>query len=541
MKFGDKLQNLRKASSLSQEQLADKLNVSRQAVSKWESNASYPEMDKLIAMCKLFKCSMDDLVNDEVKDKEIINKKETSTNNNYVTSFINFFIESFNMFFSMKLKTLIKTLVELFIIGFILFSGAAIILSILSNLVDQSMYYSKIASFIVTFIDTFIVLSFMVIFITIYKSRYLNYYLKEKYKKNQIDDLNIENNESENKEKIEFKDEKIDFKNNEPKFIIRDRKESSFMNTLITLFTLCVKAFILAFITPFVIFTFIIFIVLAVESIYLMFYNLFFLGTSIALIGGTLFIVLVLEFIYRFLFNSKLNVKRYGIMFLISFIAIGIGGGICLVRLKDFNTINFYSTDTFNKTIEYSDNLVISSPTELIIDNNIKDIEVSFDYNKDFEKVSLSTMMFNGKRILIINDENNEGNAFDFFRYFIDNLKNNNIVIEDYYYKRIKIKTNETNAIKLLKNTSSYYHTNIVESNGRYLFEPYGEIDENDICTINKNGYYECIKINEVDSCEATVDEFNRVKPKNPKKCICEEISKRTYDCYLKDEDLNLE
>ena len=45
MKFEDKLQYLRKKANLSQEQLADKLNVSRQAVSKWESGASYPEMD----------------------------------------------------------------------------------------------------------------------------------------------------------------------------------------------------------------------------------------------------------------------------------------------------------------------------------------------------------------------------------------------------------------------------------------------------------------------------------------------------------------
>ena len=67
MSFNEKLQILRKEMKLSQEQLADKLNVSRQAVSKWESGASYPEMDKLIALCKLFKCSIDDLTNTDVK------------------------------------------------------------------------------------------------------------------------------------------------------------------------------------------------------------------------------------------------------------------------------------------------------------------------------------------------------------------------------------------------------------------------------------------------------------------------------------------
>jgi len=68
MKFSEKLQRLRKENKMSQEQLADQLEVSRQAVSKWESGQTYPEMDKLLSICKLFKCSLDDLTNDEVKE-----------------------------------------------------------------------------------------------------------------------------------------------------------------------------------------------------------------------------------------------------------------------------------------------------------------------------------------------------------------------------------------------------------------------------------------------------------------------------------------
>ena len=54
MDFGMKLQSLRKEKGLSQEALAEKLHVSRQAVSKWESGAGYPEMDKLILISDLF-------------------------------------------------------------------------------------------------------------------------------------------------------------------------------------------------------------------------------------------------------------------------------------------------------------------------------------------------------------------------------------------------------------------------------------------------------------------------------------------------------
>lgn len=76
MKFSEKLVILRKQYQFSQEQLADMLDVSRQSVSKWESGQTYPEMDKLLSMCKIFKCSLDDLTNDEITVEEILNKKK---------------------------------------------------------------------------------------------------------------------------------------------------------------------------------------------------------------------------------------------------------------------------------------------------------------------------------------------------------------------------------------------------------------------------------------------------------------------------------
>lgn len=75
MKTGEKIQNLRKENNMTQEQLADYLSVSRQSVSKWESGIAYPETEKIIKLSKLFKCSIDFLLNDEV-DKEIVNNQE---------------------------------------------------------------------------------------------------------------------------------------------------------------------------------------------------------------------------------------------------------------------------------------------------------------------------------------------------------------------------------------------------------------------------------------------------------------------------------
>lgn len=64
MKFCDKLIQLRKKNGLSQEELGDKLNVTRQTVSKWEMGQCKPETDKLIEMSKLFNVELNDLVDD---------------------------------------------------------------------------------------------------------------------------------------------------------------------------------------------------------------------------------------------------------------------------------------------------------------------------------------------------------------------------------------------------------------------------------------------------------------------------------------------
>lgn len=65
MTLGEKLSKLRKENNYTQEQLADILGVTRQSISKWESDIAYPETDKLIKMGKLFDCSMDYLLKDE--------------------------------------------------------------------------------------------------------------------------------------------------------------------------------------------------------------------------------------------------------------------------------------------------------------------------------------------------------------------------------------------------------------------------------------------------------------------------------------------
>lgn len=65
MTFAEKLKSLRKQMGMSQEQLAEKLGVSRQAVTKWETNAGIPDIENIIAISKLFEISIDVLLSDE--------------------------------------------------------------------------------------------------------------------------------------------------------------------------------------------------------------------------------------------------------------------------------------------------------------------------------------------------------------------------------------------------------------------------------------------------------------------------------------------
>ena len=81
MEISEKVLQLRKANNLTQEELAEKLNVSRQSVSKWESGQTIPELEKLIALSEVFQVTTDYLLKpselDELSIKtEILEKKQ---------------------------------------------------------------------------------------------------------------------------------------------------------------------------------------------------------------------------------------------------------------------------------------------------------------------------------------------------------------------------------------------------------------------------------------------------------------------------------
>ncbi len=76
MILADKITNLRKKNGWSQEELAEKMQVSRQAVSKWEGAQTVPDLEKILALGKLFGVTTDYLLKDEIEDEEFTNEPD---------------------------------------------------------------------------------------------------------------------------------------------------------------------------------------------------------------------------------------------------------------------------------------------------------------------------------------------------------------------------------------------------------------------------------------------------------------------------------
>ena len=93
MSLGERLYELRKKKGLSQEEVAEKLNVTRQSVSKWETDESKPDFDKIVPICELYEISTNELLNGtkeekEEKEVEVINKDNKKKRAIFISSAI---------------------------------------------------------------------------------------------------------------------------------------------------------------------------------------------------------------------------------------------------------------------------------------------------------------------------------------------------------------------------------------------------------------------------------------------------------------------
>ena len=88
MEIGKKLKNARVQSGMTQENVAEKINVSRQTISNWENDKSYPDVNSLVLLSEIFQTSLDNLIKGDVEVmKDVIQKEEIEKMNRYGKSY----------------------------------------------------------------------------------------------------------------------------------------------------------------------------------------------------------------------------------------------------------------------------------------------------------------------------------------------------------------------------------------------------------------------------------------------------------------------
>ena len=456
-KFSENLKKIRKDNNLSQEQLADELGVSRQAISKWESAAAYPEMDKIITLCDRFNLNIDDLLHKDIR--EVKGEEESKKNiNKYVDDFLSFITTTINMFSSMTFKSKCKCLFEqavimfiLFIVSFVLGQIGLSVINGLHNILPGAIYYT-IFSIVQTIFYLLCLIASIIIIIHIFKTRYLDYY--ENVKK----ETKVEENKSEKEVK-----EKIEIKKVEDKIIIRDPKHSEykFINGLFKGIVWMIKFFTLCFSTLLFMSLICLFIIL-ILSFLLSRTGLFFIGLLISILSASVINIILILLLLNFVFNRKSNKKIMIWSFIISLITVGIGVGLLLIGTLQFKYIENDTESLETKYIEYDMN------NKLFIDNhhNIEyipsdntNLKIEYTINKNYE-VKVLDYSEN-----IINLWPTCENPIEMIKETIENLNNRKIIPVDGNIESIKVYTTLENINLLKQNKDNFYNEEIRRQN----------------------------------------------------------------------------
>ena len=468
--FSKNLKKIRKENNLSQEQLADELGVSRQAISKWESAQAYPEMDKIISLCNKFDLNIDDLLNKDIK--EVKGEEESKKKlNNYINDFLKFVSDSINMFVNMTFKSKLKCIIEQLFIIFILFILSNIFISIGTSVFNQiftllpdSVCY--ILSNIVHSIFSIIcILASIVIWPYIFKTRYLNYYLD--MKNNKVDDSKEEitkdkNSNSNDRNVLDKKDNKI---------VIRDPEHSEyrFINGIVK-FAIIIIKFFLFWLALGIAFSLIGLFIGFILSFMLYKTGIFFIGILLVTLAASCICVDLLLLIFNFIFNRKNEKKKMIWCFIISLVVFGIGCGLIALGALNFDVVelneDMYKTVSFEYDMQ--DGLMVNPNTQInYVVEERDNVKVEYTIIKYFELDSHI-----GENSSIIYGWSYSKNPLKIAREVIKNANNRKLVPIDSDVQKITIFASSSN-IETIKNNMDNYNTN-KESNNE-LIESYEE------------------------------------------------------------------
>ena len=447
MNFSENIKKLRKENNLSQEELAEKLNVSRQSVSKWESNSAYPEMDKIIQISNMFNVGIDELLNKDIR--EVQEEKQVKSNiNKYIDDFLSFISKSIDMFLNMKFKDKCKFIFEECFIAFILWVLFAILGSLLSNIfyhafgfISNNVLYN-IHNFLGGIYSALAICLGVIIILHIYKTRYLDYYVivdKEEIEKdsdNKDDKSEVVN---EAKKELSVKREKV---------IIRDPDHSSykFINGLLKAFLILVK------INVFFIFlgfcsSFIGLAVSLILSFLISKTGLFFVGILLCIISCLVVNYLIINILFNFIISHKIIWKLLFIMFISSLLVLGSGIGMTAIGFTKLDLVEDYSV-VDQKIIPMEEDYFVHERydgNELeFVESENSDLRITVSHAKDM----YSYIDVNDNKIIAYGYTDYD-NVFEVIRGQLDEI--NKMKIHNYDRYKVTIYTTKDN-IETLKN-----------------------------------------------------------------------------------------
>lgn len=370
MNFCNNLQKLRKNKNISQEQLAEELGVSRQAVSKWESGASYPEMDKLVLLCKIFNCNLDDLINKDMSQIEDLSSSKKILAN-FVKNIEDGITKTIKMIENFSFKEFVKFIIQILIIVLVI-----AICRIPFSLVEDAVYNilaeyqnNVICNVFLTFFEFIISIGYsifaIITFFYIYKVKFLS-------------DIEVINQESNTKIVDTNKQTK-----SSDKYIIKSDKMTilEFLTMLLIWF---LKFMIIVFMIPTVI-SLLTTIVCFTLFIVLLFKGLLLTGPILITLSLTVFGVALLEIMFNFIVNKKSTYKRVFITMISSIIVFGVGVLFSMVYFSNLKLINKPSPKFKNRETEQ----VIPMSDNLFIHDYNGNINYEVDQNMSNDEVKL--------------------------------------------------------------------------------------------------------------------------------------------------------
>lgn len=465
MNLSENLKRIRKENNLSQEQLADKLGVSRQSVSKWESGLAYPEMDKVLQICKMFNLNIDELLNQNIKE---VNETKQSKNNinKFVDDFLDYITKTIDMFSCMKFKDKVKCLSEqiviiglitmvLLILGIIVRNIVSSILGFLPTEIYYTLYNILINGI---YLLLCLVLGISLV-LHIFKVRYLDYYVIVKEKKEEIIvEENSDTEENNNTEEPKDKSKKIFFSKPEKEtIIIREPKHSGykFISGLVKCLVFLLKSLVVLISIGFCASLIALFILLTLSLLFIQSGSVF-VGTLIILLATIIINLIILDIAYRFIINKKRNSKVLSLSFLSSIIMIGVGIGIFLIGIKDFKFVESTNNSRYSTTeevLKMKDNMYFGTWIEDddYIETNSNEVKVVFTYSNHIRH----DMYENDNGHIEIWLSENYQNIFGMAKDYIEDINNKRIV--DYYQFDVKVYTSKENIKKLKENRDKKY------------------------------------------------------------------------------------